>query len=343
MEVPRPEGRDVNVFELSLLDWGAHFISSPNETIDFEPCRTYSPTSRTEIPEWRVNFRNYLCHSANQINRNYPDQATGDWITVEKFFLEQVVYRLPKRYNLPRYSDRYTTRRDYVIDLFRTLSNYGVVFGKNPKWLNDFSGQTIELFHQLKTVGIPIQGIFLTRCPADTFTSILERKLRVDEMFAGNLDKCAEFTAESVEFSAYTGLSLANKYNFPHIHYESMTADFSQFLSSIDLIPTTPISYERKYGRRYVLNPRARHYASRLQTAGYKLGYGNYLKKVTLAVYLKELLLTMYRVRQGSKFNINNPETMFSILIKCFWLEAETPRMDPIRKFYRIIIKKSAR
>jgi hypothetical protein len=292
-----------------------------------------------EAPEQRISYKKYLSHSAQLINRFYPDHATGEWITVENFFLNHIVNRFPKKYALPKYSKQYGTRLDYIVDLFRHLDKHGAVFGKNPKWLNDFSGHTIDLFHELINADIPICGLYLTRCPADTFTSILDRKLRLDELFEGDIDRYAQFIIDSIEFSTTNGLQLAEQYNFVRIRYESLASGFSDFLSSMDIDQSGKIRYARKYGHRYILNPRARRYSVRLQSIGGIVGYNNYPKKITLGIYLKELLTTIVKSFFARKNNVNNIETVPSILAKCFWLEIDTPNALPLKKVYRTIKK----
>jgi len=338
LEVPKPSGIDIVSTEFGLLDWAAHFAYAPMETIDFEPCRTYSPNLSQEVPEWRNNYRSYLNHSAHLINRDYRNPITDNWITVEDFFVQHIVPTYDDFLNLPLYRPG-KDRLEYVINLFQRIGEHSRVFGKNPKWLNDFSGHTVQLIHELNKAGVPITGILLTRCPADTFTSILERKLRLDEMFNGDNDKYANFIADSLDFSTRTGQSLSKKYNFFEIKYETMASDFSSFLNYVGIKQTHKLNFSKKYSRRYVLNPRGRAYAPRLKQLGELNGYKHYPNRITVFTYLKELFTVIVRLSHPDNSNVNNPETIGTILKRCFWMEMDTSKARRLKNIVRSIIR----
>ena len=348
IEVVRRRGETVRNTEISLLDWGSYFVWHPNETIDFEPCRTHNPTTGYEVSQWRENYREYLSTNANFIGRDFFDYQAGDWYSVERFFLEQIVGRMQQEYGLPSYSTQnYRSRLDYVIDLFWCISKKGNVFGKNPKFLNDFSGCTVRLLDALMDAGIPIKGILLQRCPLNTFTSILERKFRLDEMFRGDIDQYEEFVFDALGFSITSGLDLADRYDFLRLRYENLGQEFSELLDYLE-IPNEGVrleNFRRKYHRRYVLNPRARARYPELKKYAQKLGYdrGQYPKKLGSVVFLVELLGTLVRAHKSHRENVNNPEKPWGILKKVFWLEVQTPRFALCRKVYRTLKKRLPR
>ena len=100
--------------------------------------------------------------------------------------------------------------------------------------------------------------------------------------------------------------------------------------------------YRKKYGHRYILNPRSRRRFKNLKQLGNKLGYSNtyYPKKITLFRYVFELFITLIRTSKRHVENVNNPETARNILKKCFWYEVENPRIRPLKSIYHFIIRR---
>lgn len=344
IDVPRPVGQEISDAELSLLDWGAHFVYAPKETIDFEPGRTYDPQTGKEVSLWRKNYRDYLGHSAHLIGRDFWDLSAENWITVQQFFLEQVIAPLSSKYDLPIYSElRYNSRLDYVTEVFRRLSDKGPVFGKNPKWLNDFSGHTEQLLQNLLSSGVPIKGIYLYRCPANTHASILERKFRLEEMFKGDIHAYDDFTYDALCFSINLGTSLSQEYEFLRIKYEDLSNDMSRLFCYLNITSTPDTSgYQKKYSHRYILNPRSRRRFNELKQLGNILGYSNtyYPKRITFIRYVSELLVTLIRTSTRHTGNVNNPETARSILKKCFWYEVHNPKVRYLKRIYHLIVRR---
>jgi hypothetical protein len=344
IDIPLSDGRAIGETEFSLLDWGAFFVFAPHETIDFEPCRTHNPNTGQSVSHWRNNYRDFLSQSAESIGRNYWDSTTQDWYTVEKYYLEVLIPRLADKHRLPTFDKNiHATRLDYVTNVFEALANSGPIFAKNPKWLNDFSGLTMRLFDSIIQAGTPIKGIFLYRCPADTFTSILERKFRLDEMFKGDMTEYEHFVFDSVKFSTNLGINLTKRYNFFQLRYEEIDQQFPDLLRFVNLGGSqNNIAYRKKYNKRHVLHPRSRARLNDLKILGYTLGYpkSHYPQKITILSYLWALFVTVIRTSRRHKENVNNPETAKSILKKCFWYEASTPKAIPLKKLYRFFFKK---
>ena len=341
LDVPRPQDMPISKTEISLLDWGSYFVWAPDETIDFEPCRTYSPRTGEEVPLWRRNFRNYLVENASSIGRDFWDNQKNDWYTVEQFYLEQIVSPLSTQYDLPTYNpQKYEDRLEYVIDVFKCLATKGPVFGKNPKLLNDFSGNTQRLLEILINRGIPIKGIFLYRCPANTFTSMLERKFRLNEMFKGDLDQYEQFVFDSIDFSTHLGLELADRFYFFRLSYEELDDTFPDLLDFLDIPRGNPLrNFGKKYNRRYILNPRSRTRLRELRNLAKQLGYdrNDYPIEIGLIQYFSELLGTIFRLLKTSNKHVNNPETVRSVIKRSFWYEAQTSKAAPLRNIYRKI------
>jgi len=307
--------------ELGLLHYAAYFVYAPDETIDHDPVRTFNPRTQREEKTQRETFRKYL-----------PERLQ----TWEEYFIGYVVPCYRDKYNLPEFDSNSTSRLEYVVDIFATLEKHGPLFAKCPKWLNDFSGYTLRLFDELISRGIKIKGIYLYRCPANTFTSIYERKMRLDEVCDGNLDLYAEYVLNSVEYSVDTGLYLTEKYNFFTISYENLVKEFPPLLADMNIDQSHRTSYRKKYGKRYLLNPKARKHLHRLREIGGKLGY-SYPVRVTAFMYTLELVTTLIKALRGVNKDVNNPESARSILKRCFWYEVDQPAIYPLRKCYRWI------
>ena len=131
LDVPKISSLGINDTEFALLHRAALFVYAPHETIDHDPSRTFDPKTGNEIPKWRSNYRNYLGLSS------YP--------TIEDDFFEHNITPFKAQYNLPSYSNNYSSRLDYVVDVFKAYDKADPIFGKCPKWLNDFSGYTQTL------------------------------------------------------------------------------------------------------------------------------------------------------------------------------------------------------
>ena len=213
------------------------------------------------------------------------------------------------------------------------------MFGKNPKYLNDFSGSTIRLLDILMDAGVPIRGIFLQRCPLNTFTSILERKFRLDEMFGGDMEQYEDFVFDALEFSISTGNKVSDRYDFLRIRYEELGQEFPRLLDYMEIQDggSKLAGFQKKYHRRYILNPRARVRYESLKTFARKLGYDGkqYPKKVGVGAFLAELCGTLIRVQRSHKSNVNNPERPWGVIKKVFWLEVQTDKFNGLRKIYK--------
>ena len=328
IDVPTIFGLDINDTEFSLLHRAALFVYAPHETIDHDPSRTFDPKTGNEIPQWRENYRNYLALS------NFP--------TIEDDFLKNSIAPFKAKYGLPSYSINYSSRLDYIVDVFKAYEKSGPIFGKCPKWLNDFSGYTQTLLSHLYDSGIKIHGIFLYREPLDTLASTLERKFRLHEVFDGKVDDYADYIYHSLLYSNKLGLDLAEKYDFHKIRYENMEGKYPNLMEFMNIREYKKIDYKRKYGRRFVLNPKARNYFEHLKPCGMTLGY-NYPKKITVSLYFRELTKSIVRTTHGRNKDVNNPEHPMSILKRCFWHEVNAPQAYPIKALYRRFIRPRTR
>jgi len=321
MDVPRPPNLGINDTEFGLLHRSALFINRPYETIDCDPSRTFDPKTKQEVRQWRKNYRRYLKDS--------------DLPTIEDDFFRTNIYPFQEKYQLPSFTaDKYRSRLDYVIDIFRAYDRAGPIFGKCPKWLNDFSGYTSTLLDALFSSGIDIRGIFLYREPLNTLASTLERKFRLDEVFEGNVEKYAEYVHDSLVYSTQTGLDLANRYNFYQLQYEEIQKKFPDLMNFLEIKEYSSPKYKNKYGRRFILNPTARSYYQALKKIGQALGY-KYKSRITLSSYIWELCKAIIRTTHGARLNVNNPETPLTIIKRCFWYEIYTPKASPARAMYR--------
>jgi len=255
IDTPRRPNVDINDTEFQLLHRAALFINRPYETIDHDPSRTFDPTTMQESPIWRENYNKYLAGT------NLP--------TIEDNFFENNIYPFQEKYLLPSFTeDKYSTRLDYVIDVFRAYDNAGPIFGKSPKWLNDFSGYTLPLLDTLISAGINIRGIFLYREPLNTLASTLERKFRLHEVFEGNVERYAEYVYGSLVYSTRTGLDLAQRYNFYELEYEAIKDEYSDLMNFLEIKEYSAPKHRNKYGRRFILNPTARAYHQALKPIG---------------------------------------------------------------------------
>jgi hypothetical protein len=326
--VPAISGQNINDTEFGLLHRAALFINSPHETIDCDPSRTFDPKTGLENPKWRDNYNQYL--------------SLKDLPTIEEDFFKHNIVPFKEKYNLPSYSAEYSSRLDYVVDVFRAYENSGPIFGKCPKWLNDFSGYTEKLLDRLFQADISIRGIFLYREPLDTLASTLERKFRLHEVFDGKIEDYAEYVFHSLLYSNRLGLELARRYNFKIIRYEHIEEEYSDLMEFMNIHNPQSISYKKKYGRRFVLNPNARAYFKNLKPIGIVLGY-TYPKQLTVWLYLWELAKAICRTTYGQRKDVNNPERPMSILIRCFWYEMSTPQASPIKALYRRLMNSIVR
>jgi len=323
MDVPRPPNLKINDTEFGLLHRAALFINCPQETIDHDPSRTFDPITMQEIPNWRKNYKTYLAET------NPP--------TIEDDFFEANVYPFQEKYVLPSFTeDKYSSRLVYVIDIFRAYDKAGPIFGKCPKWLNDFSGYTVSLLDTLFSAGIDIRGIFLYREPLNTLASTLERKFRLHEVFEGDVERYAEYVHDSLVYSTRIGLDMAKQYNFYQLQYEAIQDKFPDLMHFLEVKEYSSPKYRNKYGRRFVLNPTARSYYHPLKPIGETLGY-KYRNQITFSLYIWELCKAIIRTTNGIKNNVNNPETPLTIVKRCFWYEVNTPKAGPARAMYRKI------
>jgi hypothetical protein len=320
IDVPKISSLGINDTEFALLHQAALFVYAPHETIDHDPSRTFDPKTGNEISKWRENYKNYLALS------NFP--------TIEDDFFKNNIAPFKKQYNLPSYSNNYSNRLDYIVDVFRAYEKSGPIFGKCPKWLNDFSGYTQTLLNHLYESGINIRGIFLHREPLDTLASTLDRKFRLHEVFDGNVDDYADYIYHSLLHSNKLGLDLTEQYDFHKISYEKMEEEYPKLMEFMDIREYKNIDYKRKYGRRFVLNPSARNYFERLKPCGATLGY-KYPKKMSILLYFLELTKSIVRTAYGRNKDVNNPEHPMSILKRCFWHEVNTPQAYPIKALYK--------
>ena len=328
IDVPKPPGTTINDTEFTLLHRGALFAYAPHETIDHDPSRTFDPRTGRENQQWRENYRQYLSLD------NFP--------TIEEDFLENSIAPFREKYNLPSYSSTYSSRLEYIVDVFKAYDKSGPIFGKCPKWLNDFSGYTEKLLDHLYDVGIDIRGTFLYREPLDTLASTLERKFRLHEVFDGNIDDYANYIYHSLLYSNKLGLDLTKRYQFNKIRYESIKDEYPHLMEFMKISSYNNPTYKRKYGRRFVLHPTARNYFSRLKSIGLVLGY-SYPKRVTISLYFRELFKAISRTILGRDKDVNNPERPISILKRCFWYEVNTSQAYPIKILYRRLIRTKAR
>ena len=163
--------------------------------------------------------------------------------------------------------------------------------------------------------------------------------MRLDEVCGGDLDRYSEYVLQSVEYSVAKGMELTRKYGFFTISYENMVQEFPLLMDYLEIKGYRETAYRRKYGKRYLLNPRARNSLSRLKTCGKKLGY-QYPSDVTIWMYSKELVSTILRASSGQHKDVNNPESAHTILHRCFWYEIDNPRALPLKKVYRWITRK---
>ena len=325
IDVPKIPELTINDTEFALLHRAALFVYAPNETVDHDPSRTFDPITGRENQQWRENYRRYLSLT------RFP--------TIEEDFFENNIAPFRTKYNLPSYSSGYTCRLNYIVDVFKAYENSGPIFGKCPKWLNDFSGYTEKLLRHLFDAGIDIRGIFLHREPLNTLASTLERKFRLHEVFDGNVADYADYIYHSLIYSNRLGLDLTKRYGFHKIRYEAIENEFPKLMDFMNIHDYVKISYKRKYGNRFLLNPSARTYFQRLKPVGTVLRY-SYPKKITISSYLFELTKAIIRTAYGQNKDVNNPEHPVSILKRCFWYEMNTPKAYPIKALYRKVVRK---
>ena len=118
IDVPKFPGVAINDTEFALLHRAALFIYAPHETIDHDPSRTFDPRTGSEIRKWRENYRQYLSL------KRFP--------TIHEDFIENNIDPFIEQYNLPTYSSNYSSRLDYIVDVFRAYEKSGPIFGKCP-------------------------------------------------------------------------------------------------------------------------------------------------------------------------------------------------------------------